>query len=65
MEAWTRFASAMHKVPSVPHLEIQRRVEGERARAAQNPYKRGPKREPKLPLTSARRNALQSGSVSN
>ena len=45
-EAWQRFQSAMRRVIAVPHAEIQRRVEEERKRAAQNPHKRGPK--PKL-----------------
>ena len=42
-EAWKRFEGAMKKVIAVPHAEIQRRVEEERKRAAQNPNKRGPK----------------------
>jgi hypothetical protein len=42
-EAWTRFQSAMKKVLSVPHVEIQRRIEEHRREAAKNPNKRGPK----------------------
>lgn len=42
-EAWTRFQSVMKKVIAVPHAEIQRRIEQQRAEAAQNPNKRGPK----------------------
>ncbi len=42
-EAWTRFTCAMQKVMSVSHVEIQRRIEAERKRAALNPRKRGPK----------------------
>ena len=42
-EAWTRFDSAMKHVLSVPHSEIQRRVEAHRAEAAKNPNRRGPK----------------------
>jgi len=42
-EAWTRFDGAMKHVLSVPHAEIQRRIERERAEAARNPNKRGPK----------------------
>jgi hypothetical protein len=42
-EAWTRFESAMRKVLSVPHDELKRRIEAERAKAALNPNKRGPK----------------------
>lgn len=44
-EAWERFQAAMRKVLSVPHAEIQRRVEAHRRTAAQNPHKRGPKRK--------------------
>lgn len=44
-EAWTRFQSAMKKVVSVPHAEIQRRIEEHREQAAKNPNKRGPKRK--------------------
>lgn len=43
-EAWTRFDGAMKHVLAVPHAEIQRRVERERAEAEKNPNKRGPKR---------------------
>jgi hypothetical protein len=42
-EAWKRFDSAMKAVLSVPHAEIQRRVEEHRKEAAKNPNKRGPK----------------------
>jgi hypothetical protein len=42
-EAWTRFQSAMKKVITVPHAEIQRRIEAERSEAAKNPNRRGPK----------------------
>lgn len=42
-EAWTRFEGAMRKALSVPHSEIQRRIEAERKRSAQNPHRRGPK----------------------
>jgi hypothetical protein len=42
-EAWKRFEGAMRKALAVPHSEIQRRLEAERQRAAQNPRKRGPK----------------------
>jgi hypothetical protein len=42
-EAWTRFQNAMKKVVSVPHAEIQRRIEEHREQAAKNPNKRGPK----------------------
>jgi hypothetical protein len=42
-EAWTRFDGAMKHVLSVPHAEIQRRIEEQRAEAAKNPNKRGPK----------------------
>jgi hypothetical protein len=43
-EAWQRLQAGMRKVLSVPHAEIQRRIEAERERAAQNPNKRGPKK---------------------
>ncbi len=42
-EAWTRFQTAMKKVVSVPHAEIQRLIEEHREQAAKNPNKRGPK----------------------
>jgi hypothetical protein len=42
-EAWNRFDGAMKTVLSVPHAEIQRRIEQDRAQAAKNPNKRGPK----------------------
>jgi hypothetical protein len=42
-EAWRRFQVAMKKVIAVPHAEIQRRIEAERAEAAKNPNRRGPK----------------------
>lgn len=42
-EAWTRFQNAMKKVVTVPHAEIQRRLEQHREEAAKNPNKRGPK----------------------
>jgi len=42
-EAWERFTAGMRKALSVPHSEIQRRVEAHRRAAAQNPHKRGPK----------------------
>jgi hypothetical protein len=42
-EAWSRFQSAMKRVVSVPHAEIQRRIEEHREHAAKNPNKRGPK----------------------
>ncbi|MEO8594362.1 MAG: hypothetical protein ABI759_13680 [Candidatus Solibacter sp.] len=45
-EAWTRFAGAIGKVLSVSHDEMQRRIAAEKAKAALNPNKRGPK--PKL-----------------
>jgi hypothetical protein len=46
-EAWTRFQAAMKKVVSVPHAEIQRRIEEHREQAAKNPNKRGPKTKTK------------------
>jgi hypothetical protein len=42
-EAWNRFQQAMKKVISVPHAEIQRRIEEHRKEAAINPNRRGPK----------------------
>ena len=44
-EAWGRFQDAMGKVLTVPHSEIQRRIEEHRRDAAQNPHRRGPKRK--------------------
>jgi hypothetical protein len=42
-EAFTRFEKAMKRVLSVPHSEIQRRIEEHRKEAALNPNRRGPK----------------------
>ncbi len=42
-EAFTRFENAMKKVISVPHSEIQKRIEEHRKEAALNPNRRGPK----------------------
>jgi hypothetical protein len=44
-EAWQQFQDAMKKALSVPHSEIQRRIEEHRRATAQNPHKRGPKRK--------------------
>jgi hypothetical protein len=46
-EAWQRFDGAMRKVLTVSHIEIQRRIEAERQKAALNPRKRGPKSKAK------------------
>ena len=46
-EAWERFNAGMKKALSVPHVEIQKRLEAERQKAALNPKKRGPKRKVK------------------
>jgi hypothetical protein len=42
-EAWTRFRTAMKRVIAVPHAEIQRRIEAERAASALKPVRPGPK----------------------
>lgn len=42
-EAWTRFETAMKHVVTVPHTEIQRRIEAERAASALKPVRPGPK----------------------
>jgi hypothetical protein len=42
-EAWKRFDAAMHKVLSVPHDELQRRIALEREASLRNPHRRGPK----------------------
>jgi hypothetical protein len=44
-EAWTRFQTAMKKVLTVPHSEIQKRIQEHRKQAALNPNRRGPKRK--------------------
>lgn len=44
--AWANFQTAMRKVLTVSHAEIQQRIANERERSAQNPHKRGPKRKP-------------------
>jgi len=46
-EAWERFNSGMKKALSVPHAEIQKRLEAERQKSVLNPNRRGPKRKPK------------------
>lgn len=46
-EAFERFKNAMKTVLSVPHAEIQRRIEEERKRSEMNPNRRGPKRKVK------------------
>jgi len=45
-QAVTRFKSALRKVLSVPHSEIQRREAEYKKRAALNPKRRGPKPKP-------------------
>jgi len=47
-EAFERFKKAMKAVVSVPHTEIQKRVEAERKQAAKNPNKPGPKPKGKV-----------------
>ena len=42
-QAFERFKNAMKHVLSVPHAEVQRKIEEHRKEAAQNPHKRGPK----------------------
>jgi hypothetical protein len=42
-EAFERFRKAMKTVLSVPHSEIQKRVEAHRREAANNPNRPGPK----------------------
>jgi hypothetical protein len=42
-EAWTRFETAMKRVVTVPHAEIQRRIEVERKVSALKPVRPGPK----------------------
>jgi hypothetical protein len=46
-EAWDRFTKTMKHVISVPHAEIQKRIEAHRAEVAKNPDRRGPKRKVK------------------
>jgi hypothetical protein len=42
-EAYRRFEKVMKAVLTVPHSEIQRRIEEHRKEAAKNPNRRGPK----------------------
>lgn len=42
-EAWKRFDNAMRHIITVPHAEIQKRIEAHRKEAAKNPNRRGPK----------------------
>jgi hypothetical protein len=46
-QAFTRFEKAMKRVLSVPHSEIQRRIEEHRKESALNPNRRGPKKKSK------------------
>jgi hypothetical protein len=46
-EAYDRFRSAMKKVLTVSHDEIQRRIEVERQASLLNPNRRGPKSKKK------------------
>jgi hypothetical protein len=46
-EAYTRFRNAMKSVLSVPHAEIQKRIEEHRKESTANPNRRGPKRKVK------------------
>jgi hypothetical protein len=48
-EAWDRFNKTMKAVLSVPHAEIQRRIEEHRKASALNPKRRGPKRKTDQP----------------
>jgi len=48
-EAWERFNKTMKAVLSVPHAEIQRRIEEQRKASALNPNRRGPKRKADKP----------------
>jgi hypothetical protein len=41
--AFARFDNAMKAIISVPHAEIQKRIEAHRKEAAKNPNRRGPK----------------------
>ena len=42
-DAWVRFDQAMKHVVTVPHAEIQKRIDAHRREAAKNPNRRGPK----------------------
>lgn len=42
-EAFTRFENAMRAIVSVPHSEIQQRIQEHRKESALNPNRRGPK----------------------
>jgi hypothetical protein len=46
-EAWRRFNSAMKNILAVSHSEIQKRIDEHRRQSANNPHRRGPKREVK------------------
>ena len=43
--AFERFRDATKAVLSVPHSELQKRIEAHRVEAAKNPNRRGPKRK--------------------
>ena len=40
---YDRFAKLTDRLLSVPHAEVQKRIEQHREQAAKNPHKRGPK----------------------
>ena len=48
-EAFNRFRNIMKQVLSVPHDEVQKRIEEHRKHAAVNPNKRGPKPKKRKP----------------
>lgn len=52
-EAFMRFKNVMKQVLSVPHDEIQKRVEEHRKEAALNPNKRGPKTKKRKPAKAS------------
>jgi hypothetical protein len=47
------FTNLVDRVLSVPHAEIQKRVEAHRKAAAKNPHRRGPKRKRRVSRASS------------
>jgi hypothetical protein len=47
------FTNLVDRVLSVPHVEIQKRVEAHRKAAAKNPNRRGPKRKRRVSRASS------------
>jgi hypothetical protein len=52
-EAFENFKNVMKQVLSVPHDEVQKRIEEHRKEAAANPNRRGPKTKKRKPAKAS------------